>query len=95
MVATIGVSLLLLSLATVFFGATPQTAITPWTLRYLQFGPISLSYQRALVVIGTLAALVVLQQFITRTKMGKAMRAVSQNREACRPSVSTFKPPLW
>ena len=83
LVTTLGVSILLMAVATVLFGSTPLQAMTPLSIRAARIGSVSVSYQRLLIVGITVLTFLGLQQFVTRTKIGKAMRAVSQNREAC------------
>lgn len=83
LVATLGASVLFVNGAIVIFGTYPRTAITPLVTQYWIAGPVSLSYQRILLIVVTLFAFLLLHFFVHATKPGKAMRAVSQNREAC------------
>ena len=82
LITAIGVSLLLQYSGQVFFGAAPRTFPPVLPSRNFEIGTLTLSSNQ-LVVIGVAIALVVALQFIVfRTKMGKAMRAVSLNPKA-------------
>lgn len=83
LVATLGISVFLISIASVLFGTFPLRAFSPLSARILNVGSFDVSEQRLLLIGVTVVAFVILHQFIRRTKIGKAMRAVSQNREAC------------
>jgi branched-chain amino acid transport system permease protein len=83
LIVTIGVSVTLTSIANVLFGSFALAIHTAYTNADFQVGPVSLSVQRAIMIIGTVLAFATLQIFISHSKIGKAMRAVSQNREAC------------
>jgi len=49
----------------------------------LQVGELRIAWHRLLVLGAALVIFAALHAFVRRTKMGKAMRALSQNREAC------------
>jgi branched-chain amino acid transport system permease protein len=83
LVATLGASVLFANVAVVAFGAHPKRAATPLVFKYLVAGSVSISYQRVLLILLTVVAFLLLHLFVHTTKLGKAMRAVSQNREAC------------
>lgn len=83
LVATLGASIFLINTAIVVFGTFPRRATTPLAMQNLVVGSFSISYQRLLLIGLTLFAFLVLHLFIHRAKLGKAMRAVSQNRDAC------------
>lgn len=83
LVATLGISVFLINIASVVFGTFPLRAFSPFSARILTISSFSISEQRLLLIGTTILAFLALQQFIQRTKIGKAMRAVSQNREAC------------
>jgi len=83
LVATLGASIFLINSAIVVFGTFPRRAATPLSMQNLTIGSLSISYQRLLLIGLTLFAFFVLHMFIHRAKLGKAMRAVSQNRDAC------------
>jgi branched-chain amino acid transport system permease protein len=83
LVVTLGASVLFVNAAVVIFGTFPQRAPTPLVAQLVTVGGIQISAQRLLLFALTVLAFVVLQLFVRNAKLGKAMRAVSQNREAC------------
>src|SRR5262249_57179715 len=46
-------------------------------------GGLRVAWQRVLVLVAALVIFWALQRFVARTRTGRAMRAMSQNREAC------------
>lgn len=82
-VATIATSTILINLAILIFGTTPRVTPTVLSKQIVSLPFIRLSYQRLGVFVVTALVFLLLQLLIQRTKIGKAMRAVSQNREAC------------
>ncbi len=81
-VAAMGLSIILQSAALAVWGPTPRTIIEGSALTRLQFASITISLQRVLALLGSLVAFVGLYWFLGFTKIGKEIRAVSQNREA-------------
>jgi branched-chain amino acid transport system permease protein len=49
----------------------------------LDIGGLRVAWQRLLVLVAALAIFWALHRFVARTRTGRAMRALSQNREAC------------
>lgn len=98
LIATLAASIVLTNLAIQVWGTTPLQAPTTLSRTILRAGPISIAQQRIALVVVAIVSFAVLALFTQRTKIGKAMRAVSQNREACevygidvkRVSVVTF-----
>ena len=82
LVATLAASVILTNAAILVFGGTQRGAPTSLSNQVLILGTLRVSYQRLLAVAVTLVAFFGLDLFITRTRIGRAMRAVSQNREA-------------
>ena len=82
LVATLAASVILSNAATVIFGGTQRGAPTSFSNQTLVLGSVHVSYQRVLAIAVTLLAFFLLDQFVTRTHVGRAMRGVSQNREA-------------
>src|SRR5207302_3310378 len=82
LVATLAASVILSNAAIVLFGGTQRGAPTSFSNQTLVLGAIHVSYQRVLAIGVTLLAFFLLDQFVTRTRVGRAMRGVSQNREA-------------
>ena len=83
LVATLGASVLFVNAAIVIFGTFPQRAPTPLVAETWELGSIRISQQRVLLFVMTIVAFLGLHWFVHNTKLGKAMRAVSQNRDAC------------
>jgi branched-chain amino acid transport system permease protein len=81
LVATLAASVILTNAAILLFGGTQRGAPTGLANQVLVLGTLRVSYQRLLAVAVTLVAFFLLDLFITRTRIGRAMRAVSQNRE--------------
>jgi branched-chain amino acid transport system permease protein len=52
-------------------------------LEPVEIGPLLLAQQRIVIVIATLLVFLGLEVMVRQTRMGKAMRAVSQNIQAC------------
>jgi branched-chain amino acid transport system permease protein len=82
-VATLSVSAALVSGAILLFTTSPRAVPTPYTRIIYHLGPFSLSLQRILIFTVTVVSFAVLNLFVQRTKLGKAMRAMSQDREVC------------
>jgi branched-chain amino acid transport system permease protein len=83
LVATLAASIVLTNVAIQVFGTTPVNAPTDYSRAVIVFGVLRLTQQRVIVLVVALVVFVGLHLFIRRTKWGKAMRALSQNREAC------------
>lgn len=82
-ITTIGIAIILQNLALVIFGSDPRQVPTPLTSIVVTPLGIRTSVQRLLVLVAVILVYVGLQWFVKKTKMGKTMRAVSQNREMC------------
>jgi len=83
LVATMATSIILANGAILLWGTTPRSAPTKLSLSIFQIGPISVSRQRIVILFVAIISFVALDIFTKNTKIGKAMRATSQNREAC------------
>jgi branched-chain amino acid transport system permease protein len=82
LVATVAVSIILTNVAIVVAGSVPKSVHSPLTLDIVTAGPLRVSQQRILVLAVAVATFTALALFLKRTRTGKAMRAVSQSREA-------------
>ncbi len=82
-VTTIGLSIILQNSALAIFSADPR--MTPTSLSNTVISPlgIRISVQRLIILAVAVLVFVGIQIFVKRTKLGKTMRAVSQNREMC------------
>ena len=83
LIATLATSIVLTNLAIIVFCTQPKEVPTYLSSRILAVGGFRLVWQRLLVLGGSLVIFWVLHRFVTRTRTGRAMRAMSQNREAC------------
>jgi len=81
LIATIGVSVLLENGQLALFGPIPYQFDSPLARQTLHFGNIFVSGQSVLVVTVSVAAIAALYAFMRFTFMGKALRAVAQDRE--------------
>ena len=86
LLATFGVSLILQQLVRSFFTALNRSVETPtWMSGTLQLNEaLSITYNRLYIVIFTLLVFATLLVVLRRTRMGLAIRAVSQNRAMAR-----------
>lgn len=82
-VTTLGISIVLQNAALVLFTGDPRQTPTALTATIISPLGIRISAQRIIVLVVTILVFIGLQWFVRRTKMGKTMRAVSQNRAMC------------
>lgn len=82
LITAVGVSLFLENLGQVVFGATPRVfpEIMPSTTLW-QAGQVSVTNQQVVVFATSLFLMVVLEWIVLKTKLGRAMRAVSHSHE--------------
>ena len=83
LIATLATSIVLTNLAIIVFGTQAKEVPTRLSSTILQVGELRIAWHRLLVLGASLVIFAALHVFVRRTKMGKAMRALSQNREAC------------
>ena len=83
LIATLATSIVVTNLAIIVFGAQPKEVPTALSSRIITLGGLRLTAQRLLVLGASVAIFWALQRFVKTTRAGKAMRAMSQNREAC------------
>lgn len=83
LVATLASSIVLSSAALLIFNSDPKQTPTFYSTQFVEFLGVRTSVQRLLVLVVVIFVFLGLQWFLHRTKTGKAMRAVSQNREMC------------
>jgi branched-chain amino acid transport system permease protein len=79
---TIGLSIFLQAVALLVWGPMPQGIVTPFSPLPLKLGPILITPYQLFILVVTVAAIVLAQLGIQRTKFGRAMRATFQDREA-------------
>ncbi len=83
LITAIGVSYLLQSLAQIIFGAAPKYVIVA-ELGNLTVGQLSISYATIITLACSLVIMVALSLFVKFTKTGRAMIAVSEDKDAAR-----------
>lgn len=81
LITAIGVSLLLQNVGQKVFGSIPRSFPRQFTGLY-RIGDVNLDQSRVIVFIITFVLMAALQYFVHYTRPGRAMRAVSQDREA-------------
>jgi branched-chain amino acid transport system permease protein len=79
-----GVWLVLQNLAYALWTGDTRSIETPFIEATVKIGAIQLGWPRVYVFLSGAVTLAVLQLFLTRTHMGRAIRAVSQDREAAK-----------
>ena len=83
LITAIGVSYFLQSLAQIFFGSAPKYVIIA-NLGSLSIGELNISYATIITLICSVIIMVLLTLFINLTKTGRAMIAVSEDKDAAR-----------
>src|SRR5256885_15716247 len=83
LIATLATSIVLTNLAIIVLGTQPKEVPTTLSARILEVGGFRIAWQRLLVLVAALVIFWGLDRFVARTRTGRAMRAMSQNREAC------------
>lgn len=81
LIATIGVSILLENGALAVFGPIPYQFNTPFSNATIRIGRIFFTEQSLLIVLVAIASIAIIYAFMKFTFTGKALRAVSQDRE--------------
>lgn len=79
LITAIGISFLLENVAQMIFGANAQVIPSFFTLPNLRLGSVEIPGTAIVTLVTTAASMVVLTLLIQKTKMGKAMRAVSED----------------
>jgi branched-chain amino acid transport system permease protein len=82
LITAIGVSLLLEYTGQVFFGAAPRTFPAVFPVMNFSVGSLVVSTNQLIVIVVAVVLMIALQFIVYRTKMGRAMRAVSLNPRA-------------
>lgn len=83
LVATLATSIVLVNVAIIVFGTQAKEVPTALSSTVATIAGLRVAWQRLVVVAGAMVVFAALHWFVTTTKLGKAMRAMSQNREAC------------
>jgi branched-chain amino acid transport system permease protein len=80
--ATLGLSLILQNVVILAFGGGYKVFSGGW-LEPIELGDFGMSQQRVILVVVTLAVFAGLEWMVRRTRLGRSIRAVSQNIECC------------
>jgi branched-chain amino acid transport system permease protein len=81
LIATIGVSITLQNAMLVLLGPIPYAFDTPYSNNVIRFSGIFLTVQSVLIIVMSTITIGLLYAFMKFTFLGKALRAVSQDRE--------------
>jgi branched-chain amino acid transport system permease protein len=81
LIATIGVSIMLQNAMLALLGPIPYAFDTPYSNQVIRFGPLFLTVQNVLIILVSGVSITLLYVFMKFTFLGKALRAVSQDRE--------------
>jgi len=79
---TVGVGLVISNLLLFGFGAQPQSIYTAYSTSTLRLGAVTFSLPLTVSFLITVGAIAGLYAVLTRTEVGRAMRATAQNRDA-------------
>jgi branched-chain amino acid transport system permease protein len=81
LIATIGVSVMLENAMLAWFGPIPYAFESPYSNNVIRFAGTFITLQNVLIIAVSVATIALLYAFMKFTYMGKALRAVSQDRE--------------
>jgi branched-chain amino acid transport system permease protein len=81
LIATIGVSIMRENAMLAWFGPIPYAFETPYSNQVIRVGGIFFTMQSVLIIVVSAATIGLLYAFMKFTFLGKALRAVSQDRE--------------
>jgi len=82
LITAIGISLLLQNLAQFFFAARPRSLLIPFPMGSISIGEMTFSYPMLITIGSAVLSMIALNYIVQGTKLGKAMRAVSEDKEA-------------
>ena len=82
LITAIGVSYLLQNLALLFWSSNPKVFNSIIPNKSINLGDLTVSYITLLTIVVCIVIMIVLTTFINKTKLGKAMRAVSEDKGA-------------
>ncbi len=82
LITAIGVSYLLQNVALLIFGSSQKSFPSVFNISSIHIGELSMSGESVVTLVVTIVIMVSLSLFINKTRAGKAMRAVSEDKEA-------------
>ncbi len=82
MLVSIALAILMQNLAMIFLGSEPKVVRTDMGEQVIHLGWVSLTVQRLLVLVVGAVLIIALHLVIEKTRIGKAMRAVAQDKDA-------------
>lgn len=84
LITAMGVSYFLQYIMVYFFGTQRRTLVAPFENTVYRVGGISFTLSTVIIVVTTIVLMLLLTYIVNKTKMGKAMRAVSADPDAAR-----------
>lgn len=81
LIATIGVSVMMQNLMLAWFGPIPYAFETQYSSEVIRFAGIFVSWQSVIIIVVSILTIALLYAFMKFTFLGKALRAVAQDRE--------------
>lgn len=82
LISAIGVSLFLQNAVLLWVSSRSIPFPALFTIRSFNIGGANISSMQILIIVTTILLMLVLDTFVSRTRLGKAMRATSQNKDA-------------
>ena len=84
LLVTLGISIVLENLALLLFKSDTRTIETPYTLTTVAIGPAMIALPKLVAFAGALATSAVLLLILTRTDLGRAIRAVAKEKHGAK-----------
>jgi branched-chain amino acid transport system permease protein len=84
LITALGVSMILYNSVMVITGGEYKAFSTGLGYEGFSLGSVHITFTQAILIIAAVSLMLILHLFITRTMYGKAMRAISMDRDCCR-----------
>lgn len=84
LLVTLGLSIVLENLALLLFTSDTRTIETPYTLATVAIGPALISHPKLVAFAGSLLSCALLYLVVARSRLGRAIRAVSKEKQGAR-----------
>lgn len=84
LLVTLGLSVVIENLALYFWRADTRTIETPYSFEVIDFGVAFISVPKAVALLGALLVAALLWLLMTRTDLGRAIRAIAKERQGAR-----------